>query len=113
MLLSLLTQTPSSSSFEIKWRDHPDWVVLATTKSKELWTLAYCTLQYIDTTPAQPATAPTSSTELEILLDNTLSRWKQKKHAVSPKETVTSLTAFRRQKKRKRFLISWHIGQHN
>jgi len=67
--------------FEIEWRDHPDWVVLATTKSKELWTLAYRTLQYIDTTPAQPATAPTSSGELEILPDDTLSRWKQKKRA--------------------------------
>jgi len=56
--------------FEIKLRDHPDCVILATTKSKELWTLAYRILQFIDTTPAQPATAPTSSTELEILPDD-------------------------------------------
>jgi len=67
--------------FEIEWRDHPDWILSATTKSKDLWTMEYHTLQYIDTTPAQPSSTPTALTGFEILPDNTLSRWKQKKRA--------------------------------
>ena len=67
--------------FEIEWCDHPDWILLATTKSKYLWTMEYRTLQYIDTTLAQPSPTPTASTGFLILPDDTLSRWKQKNRA--------------------------------
>lgn len=67
--------------FKIEWRDHPEWITLATTKSKELWSLQYRTLRYVDTTPAQDSTASSAATELQVLPDDTLSRWKQKKRA--------------------------------
>ena len=67
--------------FQIEWRDHPDWILLATTKGKDLWTMKYRTLRIINTTPAQPSPTPTASPGFEILLDDTLSCWKQKKRA--------------------------------
>ena len=74
-----LNQDTKVRYFKIKWRHHPGWILLATTKSKDLWTMEYRTLQYIDTTPAQPCPTPTASTGFEIFPDDTLSRWKQKK----------------------------------
>ena len=67
--------------FEIEWKERPDWVLLAKTKSKELWASEYRSSPYINATQVD-ASAPTGSSaasELNLLLDDTLSRWNQRK----------------------------------
>ena len=67
--------------FEIEWKDHPDWILLAKTKSKELWTSEYRSSQYVDSTQVEvsPSTASPAASEVNSFPETALSRWNQRK----------------------------------
>jgi len=69
--------------FEIEWKDRPDWIKLAKTKSQELWASEYRGSTYIDTAPVEssvPIETPVPP-EFHLVADNALSRWNQRKRA--------------------------------
>ena len=82
--------------FEIEWKDHPDWILLAKTKSKELWTSEYRSSQYVDTTQVEvfPSTASPAASEVNSFQETALSRWNQRKRVRLSMEDIDQFDRF-------------------
>ena len=82
--------------FEIEWKDHPDWIVLAKRKGKELWTSEYRSSQYVDTTQVEVSSSTVSPTTLKInsFPEMALSWWNQRKHVRLSMEDIDQFDRF-------------------